>query len=74
MAVTTKEKKTTAIKHILETVFGLDAGNNIELAFKANDILSPCDIVSTLANDIELLPFKKNGTDQHLSRGHIGKI
>ena len=73
MAVTTKEKKATAIKHILETVFGLETGNNIKLAFKANNILSPCDIVSTPANDIELLAFKKNGADQHLSRGHIGK-
>ena len=76
MAVTTKEKKAAAIKHILETVFGLPPGNTIELAFKANDILSPYDIVSTPADDIELLTFTKDGTDQpqHLSRGHIGKI
>ena len=41
MPVTTKEKKAAAIKHILETVFGLDPGSNIELAFKENDLVSP---------------------------------
>ena len=65
MPVMTKTQKAEALKHILETLFGLEEGNPVASALTVNGLREPLDIM--LANDktLDSLNYKNDKEEYH---------